>query len=56
MLIGTIRPATFPNLIVNGTATADWKYVRMTANHDTGAPVSRVSFTIYVHANFLLVR
>lgn len=30
---------TFPDLIVNGSATADWLYVRETANHYSQGPV-----------------
>lgn len=33
----------FPNLIVNGTTTADWQYVRMTANHYSNGPVTDVT-------------
>ncbi|CCA76671.1 related to cellulose binding protein CEL1 [Serendipita indica DSM 11827] len=32
-----------PNLIVNGTTTSDWQYVRMTANHWSSAPVTDVT-------------
>ncbi|KAJ3732320.1 glycoside hydrolase [Lentinula guzmanii] len=34
---------TFPDLIVNGTVTADWEYVRETANHYTNDPVTDVT-------------
>ncbi|PVF96895.1 hypothetical protein CPB86DRAFT_775560 [Serendipita vermifera] len=34
---------TFPNLIVNGTTTAEWQYVRMTANHWSSGPVTDVT-------------
>ncbi|KAG5649621.1 hypothetical protein H0H81_002800 [Sphagnurus paluster] len=33
---------TFPGLIVNGTVTADWQYVRMTENHWSNGPVTDV--------------
>ncbi|KAG9019044.1 hypothetical protein FRB90_007000 [Tulasnella sp. 427] len=33
---------TFPDLIVNGTVTADWQYVRMTDNHYSNGPVTDV--------------
>ncbi|KAF9025224.1 hypothetical protein BDZ89DRAFT_1092641 [Hymenopellis radicata] len=34
---------TFPDLIVNGTTTADWQYIRMTANHYSNGPVTDVT-------------
>ncbi|KAF8998052.1 hypothetical protein BDZ89DRAFT_1028476 [Hymenopellis radicata] len=34
---------TFPDLIVNGTTTTDWEYVRMTANHYDNGPVTDVT-------------
>ncbi|KAF9468707.1 glycoside hydrolase [Collybia nuda] len=34
---------TFPKLIVNGTASAEWQYVRMTANHYDNGPVTDVT-------------
>ncbi|ESK95699.1 glycoside hydrolase family 61 protein [Moniliophthora roreri MCA 2997] len=34
---------TFPNLIVNGTATGEWEYVRMTANHIDQEPLTDVT-------------
>ncbi|KAF8915681.1 glycoside hydrolase family 61 protein D [Mucidula mucida] len=34
---------TFPDLIVNGTTTADWQYVRMTENHYSNGPVTDVT-------------
>ncbi|KIP07010.1 glycoside hydrolase family 61 protein [Phlebiopsis gigantea 11061_1 CR5-6] len=33
---------TFPNFIANGTVTTDWEYVRITANHYSNGPVSRL--------------
>ncbi|KAF9029499.1 hypothetical protein BDZ89DRAFT_1112551 [Hymenopellis radicata] len=34
---------TFPDLIVNGTTTGDWQYVRMTENHYSNGPVTDVT-------------
>ncbi|KAF8646025.1 hypothetical protein AX16_007450 [Volvariella volvacea WC 439] len=34
---------TFPNLIVNGTVTGEWEYVRITANHYSQGPVTDVN-------------
>jgi len=34
---------TFPDLIVNGTTTTDWQYVRITANHYSNGPVTDVT-------------
>jgi len=34
---------TFPNLIVNGTTTAAWQYVRETANYNSQGPVTDVT-------------
>ncbi|KAK7054394.1 hypothetical protein VNI00_003588 [Paramarasmius palmivorus] len=34
---------TFPNLIVDGTATGEWEYVRMTANHIDQGPLTDVT-------------
>jgi len=34
---------TFPDFITNGAATADWEYVRETANHYSNAPVTSVT-------------
>ncbi|KAF8578768.1 lytic polysaccharide monooxygenase [Ramaria rubella] len=34
---------TFPDLVMNGAATADWLYVRETANHYSNGPVTSVT-------------
>ncbi|TFK39096.1 glycoside hydrolase [Crucibulum laeve] len=34
---------TFPDLIVNGTTSSDWQYVRITANHYSNGPVTDVT-------------
>lgn len=34
---------TFPDLIVNGTTSTDWQYVRITANHYSNGPVTDVT-------------
>jgi len=34
---------TFPDLIVNGAVSADWQYVRETANHYSNGPVTNVN-------------
>ncbi|KAG8830206.1 hypothetical protein FRC17_005233 [Serendipita sp. 399] len=47
VLAGLLEAASahyaFPNLIVNGTTTADWQYVRITANKWSSAPVTDVT-------------
>ena len=35
---------TFPDLIANGTTSADWAYVRITANHYSNGPVRTLLF------------
>ncbi|KIK69990.1 glycoside hydrolase family 61 protein [Collybiopsis luxurians FD-317 M1] len=39
----TLAHYTLPDLIVNGTVTTDWQYVRETANHYTNDPVTDVT-------------
>lgn len=34
---------TFPDLIVNGTVTSDWEYVRITENHYSNGPLTNVN-------------
>jgi len=34
---------TFPDFIVNGAATTDWEYVRITANHYSQGPLTNVN-------------
>ncbi|KAI0089324.1 glycoside hydrolase [Irpex rosettiformis] len=34
---------TFPDFIANGTTSADWQYVRITANHYSNGPVTDVN-------------
>ncbi|KIY72290.1 lytic polysaccharide monooxygenase [Cylindrobasidium torrendii FP15055 ss-10] len=41
--MGVLSHYTFPSLIVNGTATTEWQYVRMTANHYSNGPVTDVT-------------
>ncbi|OJT15959.1 hypothetical protein TRAPUB_12857 [Trametes pubescens] len=36
---------TLPDLIANGTTTADWVYVRTTQNHYSNAPITDVNST-----------
>ncbi|KIJ56178.1 lytic polysaccharide monooxygenase [Sphaerobolus stellatus SS14] len=50
LLVGTLAAVklahahyTFPDLIVNGTVTTDWEYVRITENHYSQAPVTDVT-------------
>ncbi|KIY51539.1 hypothetical protein FISHEDRAFT_56680 [Fistulina hepatica ATCC 64428] len=43
VLQGVSAHYTFPSLVVNGTDTEDWVYVRMTNNYDSQAPVTDVT-------------
>lgn len=47
---------TFPDLIANNTVTADWQFVRITANHYDNGPVIpfnfiSTSFSVNKHKN-----
>lgn len=42
---------TIPDLIVNGTTSSDWQFVRKTANFNSQGPVSLPVIRMSVHEN-----